>query len=148
MTDYTKNSFAGPALEHGLCLLSLDGGGVRGLSSLIILREIMERMKSDMKLVSAPLPCEHFDLIGGTGTGGLIALMLGRLRLSVDDAIKYYIQLTNDVFSDKKDRLIKHETMFKASKLKKVIQKMLSSLDAAGRDSNARMIDQNSHCRT
>ena len=26
-------------------------------------------------------PCEYFDLIGGTGTGGLIAIMLGRLRM-------------------------------------------------------------------
>jgi patatin-like phospholipase/acyl hydrolase len=28
-----------------------------------------------------PLPYEYFDLIGGTGTGGLIAIMLGRLRM-------------------------------------------------------------------
>jgi patatin-like phospholipase/acyl hydrolase len=27
------------------------------------------------------LPCDYFDLIGGTGTGGLIAIMLGRLRM-------------------------------------------------------------------
>ena len=26
-------------------------------------------------------PCDYFDLIGGTGTGGLIAIMLGRLRM-------------------------------------------------------------------
>jgi patatin-like phospholipase/acyl hydrolase len=28
-----------------------------------------------------PLPCQYFDLIGGTGTGGLIAIMLGRLGM-------------------------------------------------------------------
>lgn len=29
------------------------------------------------------LPCEVFDMIGGTSTGGIIAIMLGRLvRLS------------------------------------------------------------------
>jgi patatin-like phospholipase/acyl hydrolase len=26
-------------------------------------------------------PCEYFDLIGGSGVGGLIAVMLGRLRM-------------------------------------------------------------------
>ena len=31
-----------------------------------------------------PKPCDHFDLIVGTGTGGLIALMLGRLRLDLE----------------------------------------------------------------
>ena len=27
-------------------------------------------------------PCESFDLIGGTGTGGLIAIMLGSLGMA------------------------------------------------------------------
>lgn len=56
-------------------ILTLDGGGVRGLSSLLILREIMEDVGQEAK------PCEHFDLIGGTSTGGLIAIMLGILGM-------------------------------------------------------------------
>lgn len=62
-------------------LLSLDGGGVRGLSSLLILREIMEELGRRKELQRPPMPCEYFDLIGGTSTGGLIAIMLGRLRM-------------------------------------------------------------------
>ena len=70
-------------------LLSLDGGGVRGLSSLIILKRIMyvlgTKVKSDE---NQPLrPCEYFDMIAGTSTGGLIAIMLGTLRMNVDECI-------------------------------------------------------------
>ncbi|KDQ49811.1 hypothetical protein JAAARDRAFT_84923, partial [Jaapia argillacea MUCL 33604] len=75
-----------------------DGGGVRGLSQLIILRELMDRVKSAAGLATPPLPGEYFDLIGGTGTGGLIALMLGPLRMSVADAIMTYGQMSEQVF--------------------------------------------------
>jgi patatin-like phospholipase/acyl hydrolase len=47
-------------------LLSLDGGGVKGLSTLLILQELMERIDR----VSPPKPCDVFDMIGGTSTGG------------------------------------------------------------------------------
>ncbi|KAG8913354.1 hypothetical protein FRC02_005522 [Tulasnella sp. 418] len=45
------------------------------------------------------LPCEYFDLIGGTSTGGLIAIMLGRLRMSVRDCINVFQELGEHVFS-------------------------------------------------
>jgi patatin-like phospholipase/acyl hydrolase len=53
-------------------LLALDGGSVRGLSSLMILQQ-------PMVILDPPKPWEYFDMIGGTSTGGLIAIMLGRL---------------------------------------------------------------------
>ena len=61
-------------------ILTLDGGGVRGLSSLLILKEIMEEVARKTGEVE-PRPCEYFDLIGGTSTGGLIAIMLGLLGM-------------------------------------------------------------------
>jgi patatin-like phospholipase/acyl hydrolase len=48
-----------------------DGGGIRGLSELIILEEVMYRIKHAEGLKEFPRPCEYFDLIGGTSTGGL-----------------------------------------------------------------------------
>ena len=69
-----------PNIDHCPRILSLDGGGVRGLSSLLILRNIMEEITRRNDTAEA-LPCDYFDLIGGTGTGGLIAIMLGRLRM-------------------------------------------------------------------
>ena len=68
-------------IDHQPRVLSLDGGGVRGLSSLVILREIMEEIQRKSAVQDTPLPCQFFDLIGGTSTGGLIAIMLGRLRM-------------------------------------------------------------------
>jgi Patatin-like phospholipase len=61
-------------------ILSLDGGGVRGLSSLLILREIMRDIGQQVDATEVK-PCEYFDLIGGTSTGGLIAVMLGTLGM-------------------------------------------------------------------
>ena len=68
-------------IDHQPRLLSLDGGGVRGLSSLLILREIMEEIQRQSGAEDTPLPSQYFDLIGGTSTGGLIAILLGRLRM-------------------------------------------------------------------
>ena len=49
-----------------LSLLSLDGGGVRGLSMLFILEDIMSKVDEN----APPKPCEYFDMIAGTSTGG------------------------------------------------------------------------------
>lgn len=62
----------GPLDSTGLSLLSLDGGGVRGLSTLYILKRIMDQLNFERKKsgLEAVKPCEIFDLIGGTSTGG------------------------------------------------------------------------------
>ncbi|KAB5547423.1 hypothetical protein GE09DRAFT_967171, partial [Coniochaeta sp. 2T2.1] len=58
-----------------------DGGGVRGLSFLMILRRLMAAVNHG----APPKPCAYFDMIGGTSTGGLIAVMPRRLRMTVDE---------------------------------------------------------------
>lgn len=81
-------------VRRELCLLALDGGGVRGLSILLILKHLMEGIDP----YNPPKPCDYFDMIGGTSTGGLIALMLGRMKMSVDECIETYSKLTPDIF--------------------------------------------------
>lgn len=63
-----------PVDTTGLCLLSLDGGGVRGLSTLYILKGLMVRLNQERQKSNLPplKPCEIFDLIGGTSTGGCV----------------------------------------------------------------------------
>lgn len=61
-----------PLNQDGLCVLSLDGGGVRGLSTLLIVKALMAKVNAERKKDGQPYvkPCELFDLIGGTSTGG------------------------------------------------------------------------------
>ena len=85
-----------------LRILSLDAGGIQSISSLMILREIIDQISHSVNHSNAPpLACNIFDLICGTGTGGLIAIMLGRLRMSMDDTIKEYLDLAKALYGDK-----------------------------------------------
>lgn len=48
-----------------------DGGGVRGISSLEILAEIMSKVRGvDIEEAKKMRPCEYFDMMCGTSTGG------------------------------------------------------------------------------
>jgi len=105
-------------------LLSLDGGGVRGLSSLIILKQFMEMVNPE----SPPEPHEYFDIIGGTSTGGISALMLGRLRMSIDDCIDAYISLSDRIFQKKRHRVSirgRVQGRFDAGELEKVFKEII-----------------------
>ncbi|KAF2445779.1 FabD/lysophospholipase-like protein [Karstenula rhodostoma CBS 690.94] len=140
-----KDTTKGPPLR----ILSLDGGGVRGYSMLIILQELMHRTFVETegrapKRHEIPKPCDHFDLIGGTGTGGLIAIMLGRLRMDVDTCKDVYVRMTKRVFeTDKTFAGIPYRhTLFKASKLEDAIMECVREhtvYDDEGNDSENAM---------
>ena len=49
--------------------VATDGGGVRGLSSLCLLRDIFDGIRTELDQPTLQ-PHEYFDLIGGTSTGG------------------------------------------------------------------------------
>lgn len=51
----------------------------------------MERIDQD----NPPAPWEYFELIGGTSTGGLIAIMLGRMRMTVRECEAAYRKLSH-----------------------------------------------------
>ncbi|KAG8950942.1 hypothetical protein FRC04_007006 [Tulasnella sp. 424] len=102
-----------------LRLLSLDGGGVRGIISLIILDQIMNEVAPGAK------PCEWFDLIGGTSTGGLIAIMLGRLRMTIPECIAAYRELAKEVFDVNKFEVAKNlvdGAKFSGGKLQQAVE--------------------------
>ncbi|KAF2269767.1 FabD/lysophospholipase-like protein [Lojkania enalia] len=78
-------------------IFCLDGGGVRGLASLMILKHLMQRLESQRG--GRLEPWQEFDMIAGTSTGGLIAIMLGRLRMTVNECIDTYKVLSQRIFS-------------------------------------------------
>lgn len=102
---------------------------MRGYSMLILLQELMYRTYVEAegkppRKDEIPKPCEYFDLIAGTGTGGLIAIMLGRLRLDLETCKQVYVRMTRKVFeSDKTIAGVPYRsTLFKASKLEEAIK--------------------------
>ncbi|KAJ5970810.1 FabD/lysophospholipase-like protein [Penicillium vulpinum] len=129
-----------PLDSNGLCLLSLDGGGVRGLSTLYVLKGLMDRLNQARPANSpAKKPCEVFDLIGGTSTGGLIAIMLGRLEMDVDECIAAYIKLMKMIFDKpSKPGLLgifgKIKPVFDAKKLEDAINEVINDCGAKPTD--------------
>ncbi|KAF3107678.1 hypothetical protein TWF594_007876 [Orbilia oligospora] len=110
--------------EHPLRVLCLDGGGVRGLSSLLIVKQIMQQIAPNVR---NPRPCDYFDMISGTSTGGIIAIMLGRLQMSIDECIQAYRDMAKRVFGiDTLERLARFgatKARFDAEVLERVIKK-------------------------
>ena len=96
---------------------------------LILLQELMYKTYNETEgkpptREQIPKPCDYFDLIAGTGTGGLIAIMLGRLRLDLETCKEVYVRMTRKVFeTDKTFAGIPYRsTLFKASKLEDAIR--------------------------
>ncbi|KAK3896647.1 acyl transferase/acyl hydrolase/lysophospholipase, partial [Staphylotrichum tortipilum] len=126
-----------------LRLLALDGGGVRGMSSLMILRRLMAAVDPD----APPKPCDYFDMIGGTSTGGVIAIMLGRLRMTIDECIDAYTTLSDRVFEKKSYRVDikgKLQGRFDSAALELAVKNILVS---RGLGEDALLKDPDSPCK-
>jgi hypothetical protein len=70
-------------------ILSLDGGGIRGVLTLEILLEIETQLKTELKKDETFRLSDYFDYIGGTSTGAIIAAGLS-LGMSVHELLKFY----------------------------------------------------------
>lgn len=70
-------------------ILSLDGGGIKGLFSAAVLAKVEE----DLGVRVA----DHFDLITGTSTGGIIALGLGA-GLRPREIVQFYVEKGPRIF--------------------------------------------------
>ncbi|KAJ7967666.1 Patatin [Quillaja saponaria] len=78
--------------KQGLRILSMDGGGMKGLATVQILKEIE---KGTGKRIH-----ELFDLICGTSTGGMLAVALGIKLMTLEECEEIYKNLGKLVFAE------------------------------------------------
>jgi patatin-like phospholipase/acyl hydrolase len=89
---YCEGSRPGGKLEQGIRLrriLTIDGGGIRGVFPISFLAEIEDRL-------GRPI-ADYFDLIAGTSTGGVIAIGLG-LGLTAGELLQHYKEFGASIF--------------------------------------------------
>ncbi|PLB46500.1 hypothetical protein P170DRAFT_457118 [Aspergillus steynii IBT 23096] len=80
----------------GTRILSLDGGGIRGIVELTILQQIERALGHGLYIQ------DFFDLIVGTSTGGIIALGLGACGHSVQHCTEAFRALCKRAFTRRK----------------------------------------------
>jgi len=72
-------------------LLSIDGGGIRGIIPSLVLAEIEQ--------ATGKKACDLFDLMAGTSTGGILAILLGHGKYSAADCFNFYNDRGKEIFS-------------------------------------------------
>ncbi|MCO6359243.1 patatin-like phospholipase family protein [Roseivirga pacifica] len=85
-------------------ILSIDGGGIRGIIPGTILNYIESEIQKRTNNPDSRL-ADHFDLVAGTSTGGILTctyLMCdenGQSKYSAADALNIYLERGGDIFS-------------------------------------------------
>ncbi|KAI1609601.1 hypothetical protein EDD37DRAFT_654558 [Exophiala viscosa] len=87
--------------QQSLKILTLDGGGLQALATLSSICAVCQAIAKENKAARIPAPHELFDIICGVGTGGWIALLLGRYRLDVATCMAVYMEIARKVDSDR-----------------------------------------------
>lgn len=85
-------------------ILSIDGGGIRGIIPGQILIALEDKLQQATGNPNARI-ADFFDLIAGTSTGGILTCMYacpdknGRPKFSAKDAVALYLQHGSQIFS-------------------------------------------------
>ncbi|EJD38771.1 FabD/lysophospholipase-like protein [Auricularia subglabra TFB-10046 SS5] len=92
--------FVAPAPPASKNILSLDAGGVRGIFELVVLEKLQVSLdelceESDQPAVKL---IDLFDEVIGVSAGGLVAILIGALRLSPAQAIDHFTTIAEAIF--------------------------------------------------
>ncbi|KAK3526672.1 hypothetical protein QTP70_030881, partial [Hemibagrus guttatus] len=86
----TLVGYVDPVKGRGIRILSIDGGGTRGLVALQTLQKLEE--------MSGKPIYQLFDYICGVSTGAILGFMLGVYHMSLSECEELYRKLGSDVF--------------------------------------------------
>jgi len=113
-------------------ILALDGGGIRGMIAVEVLKEIEELLREETGGDKDFVLADYFDYISGTSTGAIIAAALS-LGWSVDKIHNFYIKSGEQMF-DKASLLKKFKYQYEDEALKEMLMKEFGSDTTLGSD--------------
>jgi hypothetical protein len=97
------------------------------MSQLRMLDELMIRLAVESNVeVDELYPADYFNLMGGVGFGGLVALLLGRLRMTTTQAMEELATIGTETFTGGDDMVSPEVNM---ARLRKAIENMLERHD-------------------
>lgn len=80
-------------IKKNFNILTIDGGGIRGIYSAIILKKIEKKFSIKLN--------EHFDLIAGTSTGSILASAIA-YDIPLDEVIALYKNEGKNIFKSRR----------------------------------------------
>ncbi|GAU42546.1 hypothetical protein TSUD_341720 [Trifolium subterraneum] len=95
-----------PSYGNTITILSIDGGGVKGILPTVVLEHLEKALQKLAKDEKAAL-ADYFDVIAGTSTGGLIATMLAapglqdasRPAFTTPEILQFYLDCAPSIFN-------------------------------------------------
>ncbi|MEP7310671.1 MAG: patatin-like phospholipase family protein [Acidobacteriota bacterium] len=106
-------------------LLALDGGGIRGVMTLEILREIESMLQQELGRDDSFVLSDYFDYVAGTSTGAIIATFLS-LGWRVADILEFYVQAGPAMF-DRASVLKRFKYKFEDEKLAGLLREQIGA---------------------
>jgi patatin-like phospholipase/acyl hydrolase len=121
-----------------VAILSIDGGGIRGILPGVILAYLERQLQEKTNNPEARLS-DYFDLLAGTSTGGILTCLYvtpnadGRPKFSAQDAVDLYLMHGEDIFSIPLARRIINwfglfEARYPAKNIEKILEEYLKNI--------------------
>ena len=110
-------------------LLAIDGGGIRGVLSLMVLARIESMLIEESKRPDYRL-ADYFDYVAGTSTGGIIAAAIV-MGMSVEEILAFYVNNGAKMF-DKASIFRRLQTKFESEPLALQLQGVFGKATTLG----------------